>query len=448
MQTLVALLLLATAGYCTCRTRFIQFRRFLPALKHAIPHRKSTHGVSPFQAAATSLAATIGTGNIAGVAGAILLGGPGTIFWMWITALLGMSTKYVEIYFGMRLRTKTLIGPMAYIRNGLQPGMHWLAALYAAVCALSCLCMGNLVQVNAVAEAAITFTQSVSMHTNLSPTFLAAAVGTCTAIAVGVVQFGGAKRTGQAAAILVPFMSGLYMLGALIVIVANLSALPGAFSAIIRGAWSMRAFLVGVARGMFTHEAGLGTAAIAHGSADTDEAHGQALYGVFEVFLDTIVICTLTALAILVSGIPIIAVDTAKNSALVIDAFGSVFGQTTAAACICVSLALFAFSSILSFSLYGATCMSSLFGSRAGTLYQIFFLPLLVVGACIRVSAAWQLAEWANMGIGLINSAALVLLMHRGSTHRPSANNTAKGSVFRCITHNCSCILTGHCPGN
>ena len=410
METFSAFLLLACAVYCSVRSGFIQFRRFGASLRCAIPRPSTGARVSPFEAAATSLAATIGTGNIAGVAGAILLGGPGTIFWMWISAIFGMASKYVEIYFGMRMRHAGAPGPLAYLRRLTPRG--GLARVYALLCAGCCLCMGNLVQVNTVSEAVLKLAQPAAASTegNLLP---ALCVGTATLLLVALAQRGGAKSIGRIAALLVPFMSVLYIAGTLAVVVMNAAMLPAAFRAILRDAWSEKAFLIGMARGVFTHEAGLGTAAFAHANADCADAHQEGLYGIFEVFFDTIVMCTLTALAVLVSGAVGGVSDGVQNSALVVDAFSTIFGDVWAAVIIAVSLALFAFSSILSFAMYGSDCAGYLFGRRGGQCYRIVFLLLLPIGAAMRISLAWRLAEWANMALGVLNAAALVLLLRK-----------------------------------
>lgn len=419
METAVALLMFCACCYCTCRTRFVQFTRLPQALRGACNVRASARGVSPFSAMATSLAATIGTGNIAGVAGAVLLGGPGAIFWMWASALVGMAAKYADIYFGMRYRTPDCIGPMAYMSRGLPERMRPLAKAYAACCAVACLCMGNLVQINAMSEAArgalaaYGFPAAGALWPRL-------ALGLAVAGVVACVQRGGAQGVGRVATLLVPGMSVLYLLCAGAVIVVCYRALPAAFAAIFAGALEPRAFLVGITRGTFTHEAGLGTAAIAHASADTDNAHRQALYGVFEVFFDTIVICSFTGLAVLVSGVSLIPGPEAKNSALIIEAFAPVFGARAAALGIAGSLALFAFSSILSFSYYGGVCASYVSGRTGERVYRYAFLLLMVLGAVMRVSLAWRLAEWANLAMAVINMTAIVTLLNgRGAPQRP-----------------------------
>ena len=402
--------MLCASCYCTYKTGFIQFRRLPQALRRALDIKGGKGGVSPFSAMATSLAATIGTGNIAGVAGAILLGGPGAVFWMWVSALAGMAAKYADIYFGRRFSSPGRLGPMAYMSRGLPERMRPLAYVYGFACMLACLCMGNLVQINSIAEAAATALSAFG-----SPYAAALwpklGLGVLCAGLVGAVQLGGAERVGRVAALLVPGMSLLYIAMALLVILTNRATLPNAFSAIFAGALEPRAFLVGIARGTFTHEAGLGTAAIAHGNAQTNDCHQQALYGIFEVFFDTIVICTLTALAVLTSGIGLELGGEAKNSALVIEAFATVIGPRSASICIALSLALFAFSSVLSFCYYGGVCAEFLFGRSGSRFFPYAFILLLCLGSVLEVSFVWRMAEWANMVMALLNMSAIVTLL-------------------------------------
>lgn len=412
METAVALMMFLACCYCTWQTRFVQFTRLPQALRGAFDTGGGVSGVSPFSAMATSLAATIGTGNIAGVAGAILLGGPGAIFWMWASALVGMAAKYADIYFGMRYRTQKCIGPMAYMSCGLPAHMQPLARIYAVCCMVACLCMGNLVQVNALTEAVRTALSAYGLPA-ADALWPRLALGVFLAAVVGFVQLGGAQRVGRVASLLVPGMSALYVVGAAAVIALHYRALPAAFAAILAGACEPRAFLVGIARGTFTHEAGLGTAAIAHASAETDNAHRQALYGVFEVFFDTLVICSLTAFAVLVSGVSLDSSVQERNSALVIEAFATLLDQRAAALGIAVALALFAVSSILSFAYYGSVCARYAAKNHGARAYPYAFLLCILAGSFLRISLAWRLAEWANLSMAVINMTALVTLLRR-----------------------------------
>lgn len=430
METFVALLLLGAGGYFTIKTGFVQVRRFLPSVSAFFRGgERDGRRVSPFEAAATSLAATIGTGNIAGTAGALLIGGPGAIFWMWVSALLGMALKYVEILYAVRLRRPAAGGgfaggPMVYIERGLPPRWHFLSPVFALCAALAALGMGNLVQVNTVAESVVTLSGAL-MGGALSAAAahrIAFATGVAVALLIARAVLGGSKRVGRAAALLVPLMSVLYIGGATFVLLGHPAEIGPALGAIVRGAFRPQAifggtagaavlhtFRVGVSRGVFTHEAGLGTAAIAHAAADAEPEH-QALFGIFEVFLDTMVICTLTALAVLVSGVPLDYGNGSVAGALVTAAFATRLGDVGASLFLALLLLLFAFSSMLSFSLYGAQCAAHLFGPRAVRPYLIAFMGLCVLGAIVPLALAWRISEVLNMLMALPNLLALVLL--------------------------------------
>lgn len=409
METLAAILLFAASCICSVRIRFVQFRRLGLSVRSLGAGNRAEGGVSPFAACATSLAATLGTGNIAGVAGAIVLGGPGAIFWMWMSALAGMGTKYLDIYYGMRFRRPDCIGPMAYMESGLHKRLRPTAYLYASLCAVGCLCMGNLVQINAMAEAGGMLMRA--LNAEAAQRLLPLMLGVLSAVFVGCVQLGGAKRVGEAASLLVPAMSALYIGAALFVLAVNIDGLHGALTSIFAGALEPRAILTGIARGTFTHEAGLGTAAIAHAGSDAKDAHKQALFGVFEVFFDTIVMCTITALAVL-SAIPdaVLRMGAGQNSTVVITAFSTVFGEQAAAWCVTLSLMLFALSSILTFSHYGGVCARYLFGKKGGRAYLLLYLALLSVGGTIDAALVWDAAQWVNIAMGLTNMFALLLL--------------------------------------
>ena len=408
MQTAASILLLLFGGYASVRTRFVQFRCFGASVRTAFSGGGRDGNVTAFEAMATSLAATIGTGNIAGVAGAILLGGPGVLVWMWVTALFGMAAKYVEIVAGLRWGRGR--GPMGYLCR--VPGGAALSVAYGALCALSALTMGNLIQVRTVTECVSSLYQAVggSLHV---PGWLSPVCGGCIALAVAVSLLGGAKRVGRAAALLVPVMSVLYILGSLYVICRNASALPEALAQVWRRAWTPEAFLVGTARGVFSHEAGLGTAAVARMSRREANPHREGLNGIFEVFLDTVVLCTLTALAILVSAVALPYGNGDVNGALVIDAFRGSLGDVPAAVFITGSMLLFAFSSIMSFALYGELCFGDLFPNRGRRIYRILFILTVGAGASMGVSAAWRVAETVNVLLALVNMAGLMLLLTR-----------------------------------
>ena len=432
MQTLCATILLLAAVTFSFRTRFVQFRRLGRAL--VLPLRGNTDssdGVSPFEAASTSLAATIGTGNIAGVAGALLLGGPGALLWLWVSALLGMGLKYAVIVIAMRYRRRGNDGvwrggPMYCISYGLPKRYSILAILFSLCGMLVALGMGNLVQVNTVAESAEALYTVLSGRTGpQSLLFVRLTAGILAAALLALVLSGGALRVGRAASLLVPVMSLLYLLFCFVILLARAPALPGVFRLILESAFSPQAalggtagigflttFRVGLSRGVFSHEAGLGTSAIAHSGAEGISPQDQGLFGVFEVFFDAL-LCTLTGLTVLVSGITMPYGDASLNSTLVINAFSTRFSPALAAVFIAVSLLLFAFTSMTTFALYGARCAEFLFGSHVQKIYYVVFLLVTILGALLPRSAAWEIGELLNAAMSIPNLTAMALLVRR-----------------------------------
>ncbi|CCX43000.1 amino acid carrier protein [Clostridium sp. CAG:1024] len=432
MQTLCATILLLAAVTFSFRTRFVQFRRLGRAL--VLPLRGNTDssdGVSPFEAASTSLAATIGTGNIAGVAGALLLGGPGALLWLWVSALLGMGLKYAEIVIAMRYRRRGNDGvwrggPMYCISYGLPKRYSILAILFSLCGMLVALGMGNLVQVNTVAESAEALYTVLSGRTGpQSLLYVRLTAGILAAVLLALVLSGGALRVGRAASLLVPVMSLLYLVFCFVILLARAPALPGVFRLILESAFSPRAalggtagigflttFRVGLSRGVFSHEAGLGTSAIAHSGAEGISPQDQGLFGVFEVFFDAL-LCTLTGLTVLVSGITMPYGDASLNSTLVINAFSTRFSPALAAVFIAVSLLLFAFTSMTTFALYGARCAEFLFGSHVQKIYYVVFLLVTILGALLPRSAAWEIGELLNAAMSIPNLTAMALLVRR-----------------------------------
>ncbi len=433
MQTLCATILLLAAVTFSFRTRFVQFRRLGRAL--VLPLRGNTDssdGVSPFEAASTSLAATIGTGNIAGVAGALLLGGPGALLWLWVSALLGMSLKYAEIVIAMRYRRRGNDGvwrggPMYCISYGLPKRYSILAILFSLCGMLVALGMGNLVQVNTVAESAEALYTVLSGRTGpQSLLYVRLTAGILAAALLALVLSGGALRVGRAASLLVPVMSLLYLVFCFVILLARAPALPGVFRLIFESAFSPQAalggtagigflttFRVGLSRGVFSHEAGLGTSAIAHSGAEGISPQDQGLFGVFEVFFDAL-LCTLTGLTVLVSGITMPYGDASLNSTLVINAFSTRFSPAIAAVFVAVSLLLFAFTSMTTFALYGARCAEYLFGSQhVQKIYYAVFLLVTILGALLPRSAAWEIGELLNAAMSIPNLTAMALLVRR-----------------------------------
>ena len=416
--------------YLSIRTGFLQILKFPYAIRTTIGRmfrkRDASDGaLTPFQAVCTALAATVGTGNIAGVAGAIAIGGPGAVFWMWISAILGMCTKYAEVTLAVHFREtnsngELVGGPMYYIKNGLAKRWHFLAYLFAAFGVLTVFGTGNATQVNtittAVNSALLNFhiidESAVSVSTLIQGIFIA--------VLVALILLGGIKRIGKVTEKLVPFMALFYIILAIGVILLNLNVVPSVFASIFQGAFQPSAVtggLVGsmfmsikkgVSRGIFSNEAGLGTGSIAHACADTQKPVKQGMFGIFEVFTDTIVICTLTALVILCSRVPI-AYGEAAGAELTILGFTSTYGNWvsifTAAAMCC-----FAFSTILGWGLYGARCIEFLFSGKASRPFMVAYSFVSILGATANLGLMWSIAETFNGLMAIPNLTALFLL--------------------------------------
>lgn len=421
-----ALVLIAGVGlYLSIRTGFAQLRLFPAACcsfwRRLTGKEVTAAGVSPFQALCTALAATVGTGNLAGVAGALSIGGPGAIFWMWVCALLGMGTKLAEAALAVRYRVKEndefLGGPMYIISKGMGKRWHWLAGVYAFFGVVAAFGVGNATQINTVIvginDCITAFGGQVSRKTDVLMGLILAAV-------VFAMFLGGAGRIGAAAEKLVPFAAAVYLLMSSAVLVLRVNALPGALRAIVQGAFSPRAVTggvvgsilvtlrIGVSRGVFTNEAGMGTAGIAHGSADVQHPVDQGLMGIMEVFLDTVVICTMTALVILCSGVPVpYGIDAGVR--LTADAFSSVMGPWIKVF-IAASLCLFAFATILGWGLYGARCAQYLFGRKVWTRFAVLQAVTVVVGAVLNTTVIWQMAEIVNGLMAIPNLISLAVL--------------------------------------
>lgn len=416
--------------YLSIRTHFLQIRKFPYAIRTTIGRmfhkRNASEGaITPFQAVCTALAATVGTGNIAGVAGAIAIGGPGSVFWMWVSAVLGMCTKFSEVTLAVYYREKNadgdlVGGPMYYIKNGLGRRFLWLAYLFAGFGVLTVFGTGNATQVNtittAVNSALINFhviTQEQTSITNL-------AIGIIITVLIALILLGGIKRIGQVTEKLVPFMALLYIVLALGIVVLNWRVVPGVFVSIFEGAFSPSAvtggvigsmFLSmkkGVSRGIFSNEAGLGTGSIAHACADTGKPVKQGMFGIFEVFTDTILICTLTALVILCSPITI-PYGQAAGAELTIQGFTSVYGNWVS---IFTALAMccFAFSTILGWGLYGARCIEFLFSSKVIKPFMVVYSFVAILGATADLGLMWSIADTFNGLMAIPNLIALFLL--------------------------------------
>ncbi|MBD1401452.1 alanine/glycine:cation symporter family protein [Pelovirga terrestris] len=402
------LLLVGTGVFLTFRLRGLQFTKLWYAHKLIFTKDQKSEGdISHFQALTTALAATIGTGNIAGVATAIFLGGPGAVFWMWMTGLVGMATKYSEAILAVKYRVtdsrgEMCGGPMYYIERGL--GWKWLGVLFAFFGAAAAFGIGNMVQSNSVA-AAVTSTFSVS------PTI----TGIVLAVLTALVVLGGIKSIGRVTAYLVPFMAAIYVAGGLIVVLINVAEIPAAFGAIFAGAFGGEAAFggavgaairYGVARGVFSNEAGLGSAPIAAAAARTDYPGRQALVSMTQTFIDTIVVCTITALAILTSG----ALATGETGAALTTAAFNVGLPGTGGIIVAIGIILFAYSTILGWCYYGEKCMEYLISEKAVIYYRVVFVLFVFVGAVAKLDFVWTFSDVMNGLMAVPNLIGLLLL--------------------------------------
>ncbi|MBO8168404.1 MAG: sodium:alanine symporter family protein [Thermoanaerobacteraceae bacterium] len=388
------ILLVGTGLFLTIRLRGLQFTKLIYAHKQIFSKDDTSSGdISQYQALATALAATIGTGNIAGVAAAIFSGGPGAVFWMWMTGLVGMATKYSEAILAVKYRVKDKKGemsggPMYYLERGL--GMKWLGVLFAVFGAVAAFGIGNMVQSNSVADAMY---QSFGVESVIT--------GIVLVVLTALVVLGGIKSIGRVTAFVVPIMAAIYVIGGLVILLINASAIPAAFATIFSSAFTGKAaaggalgtvIRYGVARGVFSNEAGLGSAPIAAAAAKTDYPARQALVSMTQTFIDTIVVCTITALAIITSG----ALGSGETgAALTTIAFNNGlpgFGGILVA----ISLIFFAYSTILGWCYYGEKCLEYLMGEGAVMVYRYLFVAAVFVGAVSELDLVWKLADVFN----------------------------------------------------
>lgn len=428
-------LLVGTGVYLSVRVGFIQFTRIGYWWKNTIGKvfRKTEAGegeITPMQAVSTALASTVGTGNIAGVTGAIVLGGPGAVFWMWVSALFGMVTKFAEVTLAVRYRERNekgdwCGGPMYYIKNGLGKNWMWLGTVFSIFGAVAAFGIGNISQINSIASSVNSV--ALAFHENAAEFdfVIGLATGIVIAVFVALVLLGGLKRIGQVTEKLVPAMAAIYIVCALIVVVKNAGAIPsvlkdifvGAFnpSAVVGGAVGISvrmAMTKGVGRGVFSNEAGLGSAPIAHAATSEKDPVKQGLYGIFEVFMDTIVICTLTSLVVLCSGAAYgnFGNDDLAGVPTAVAGFASVFGDQLGSVILAVGLLLFATSTILGWALYGTRCAEFLFGSWIIRPYQIVFCLVVVAGSVANLKLVWEISDTLNGLMAIPNLVALLLL--------------------------------------
>ena len=427
-------LLIGTGILMTVRMGGMQFRRFGHAMKNTLgkifTKQEAAEGeMTPFQAVSTALAGTVGTGNIAGITAAVTLGGPGALFWLWVTALIGMATKYSEILLAVKFRERNEVGdwvggPMYTITKGLGSKWKWLAVLFSIFAALAALGTGNAIQSGNIVSSIDTVILAFNPEFGALST-VNLVIGLILAVAAAFVLFGGVKRLGSVTEKLVPGMAVIYIVACLAVIVFSAPALPAIFRDIFVGAFSPAGvtggmvgsmFVViswGMKRGIFSNEAGLGTAPMAHATSSETVPAKQALYGIFEVFLDTIVICTLTGLTLLCGayhGGVDLHIGTMGETNLVAYSLGTLFTEKGGSLIIAIGLALFAFSTILGWALYGSRCCEFVFGTKAIKPYYIIYIICTVLGATVDLGVIWDISDTLNGCMAIPNLIAIVAL--------------------------------------
>lgn len=422
VQLILAFVLLLAGAFFTFRLRGYQFRFFFKRKRR----RSASGGITPFKSLSAALAASIGTANIAGVASAIAIGGPGAVFWMWVSALLGMATKYAEVYLAMRFRLRLSDGsrcggPMMYMRR-LRRGGRALAVVFCLLALVAAVVGGAMTQGNTAAKAVESALETLGLD---GGRIAAPACGLVTALVSAAVIFGGARRISDAASYCVPFMAALYMAATVVVMFKFSDGIGTAFADIFRGAFGgfrpavggvagfslATAMRCGVVRGVFSNEAGAGSSPIAHACADTDDADAQARLGIVEVFVDTIVICTATAVALLASDAMIPYGDASADGVVLMRyAFAPVFGDKGAALILASSILLFAFTAIIGWSLYGSVCASYLLKNRFGKLFPLLYCAMIPVGAMMDVGVVWSMAELSNALMSIPNIIAVLAL--------------------------------------
>ncbi|MBQ6364943.1 MAG: sodium:alanine symporter family protein [Oscillospiraceae bacterium] len=427
---LMLLLLVGTGVYLTVRVNWLQVTHFGRIIKNTVgtlfskDKKGQDHGanISPFEAVTTALAGTVGTGNIAGVTGAIFTGGAGAVFWMWVAAFFGMITKYAEIVLAMKYRVKDENGvyhggPMYYIENGIGKSWKWMAVIFCLLGGFASFGIGNIAQSSEISGALKDLFHLPEV-----------ASGILIAIVVAMVTLGGIKRIGKVTSLLVPFMSAFYILAGIVLIIMRIGHIPAVFAQIFKGAFSLKsiggglfgytimmAMKQGFARGVFSNEAGLGSAPIAHAASSTEEPCEQAIWGVFEVFIDTIVICSITAFAVLLSGILDVegglGAFTSKGAAAAA-AFNTILPGTLGGKIIELSLLFFALSTILSWAYYGENCWGYLTDNNKTVLliYKVIFALVCIVGAVGSGALMWDIADTLNGLMAIPNLIALLML--------------------------------------
>lgn len=430
-EGILIILLMGVGIILTWKCRFVQITRFKYAIKNTIGKIFSAKAgageVTPFQAVSTALAATVGTGNISGVISAISLGGPGAIVWMWVSALVGMCTKYVEVLLAVKYREKNgdgdwVGGPMYYIKNGLGERWDWLGILFCIAGAVAAFGIGNAIQVGNICDAVNVAVSQMLPELNISTELVSIIVGLLSALFVGFTTIGGIKRLGSVTEKLLPIAGAVYIISCLGVIFANSGNLLNVICTIFEGAFTPSAVVGGAAgitvkgciswgirRGVFSNEAGLGSSPIAHASTSETDPVKQGMFGIFEVFMDTIVICSLTGFAVLTSGVKI-CYGTMEGNEIIINAFAGIMGDRAAVILVAVMIAIFALLTILGWGLYGCRCCEYVFGTGSIRPYQILFASATALSSVMELSAAWSIADALNGLMILPNVIAMLAL--------------------------------------
>ena len=444
------IMLVGTGLFLSIRMIFVQFRKFGFSMRNTMgkifSKDKAGKGeVTPFQALTTALAATVGTGNIVGVTGAIILGGPGAVFWMWLSALIGMCTKFSEVVLAVRYRERNkngewVGGPMYYIKNGLGKNWKWLGILFSIFGALAAFGIGNATQVNSIATAVSNAIDSLGGNTGAQKiTFLGSEfslsfliTGIIVAIIVAIVIIGGVKVIGQVTEKIVPFMAVVYIIATLIVIFADIRFIGEVIRMIFVGAFTPQAIVGGglgitiltaakrgVGRGCFSNEAGLGSAPMAHAGTSETNPVRQGVYGIFEVFMDTIVICTLTCFTVLCTNLAtngaVFTFGENTGAVAVSTALSSILSSGVGSVILAVCLSLFALSTIMSWSLYGVRCCEYIFNGNkvVVTIYKVIFVLFVIMGATLALDDVWNIADILNACMAVPNLIALIALSPR-----------------------------------
>lgn len=440
-KTFFSIIILVSGISISNHNGWFQLKCFGQSIKHCLsfkshkPEHYDSKGITPFQALATALGGSIGTANIAGVAGAIIIGGPGSIFWMWAAAIVGMGVKYAEIVLALKYRERSadgyVGGAMLYIekglgkRSGLIKKLSKPLALVFAVFGIPAALIGTtLVQSNTIAQSTLDLFGNFSLTFN--PFNVKLICGIVVALLVGIVVLGGVRRIGRASEIIVPFMAAAYIIISVIAMIKFRRNLPRAIASIFTNAFGLkqvaggavgytvlRCLRTGIARGIYSNEAGIGSAPMAHACASTKDPVEQGMYGIFEVFVDTILICSMTAFVLLSSGIEIPYGNAEISGTLVmLDAFSVAFPRMAVSIFLTVSTALFAYTSILGWSVYGLQCAKYLFGSRIERPYSIIYTLFCIIGAVSSVKTVWMLGETFNFLMAVPNLTAVMLLLN------------------------------------